>query len=57
MILVIMVIGKVFWQIQIMTKNVILFGLGSIGLKHLALIQKEFKNTKLIILKSSKTNI
>ena len=40
-----------------MTKNVILFGLGSIGLKHLALIQKEFKNTKLIILKSSKTNI
>ena len=40
-----------------MTKNVILFGLGSIGVKHLALIQKEFKNTKLIILKSSKTNI
>ena len=31
-----------------MNKNVILFGLGSIGLKHLTLIQKEFKNIKLI---------
>ncbi len=40
-----------------MNKNVILFGLGSIGLKHLALIQKEFKNIKLIIFKSSKAKI
>ena len=38
-------------------KNVIIIGLGSIGLKHFKLIQREFKNINLIIFKNSKKKI